>query len=63
MDTKLFEVLGKQAGLAGFSIGLILLIFYRIIKMNIFPKLNTSRPILFSNCLSFSRLPLAFLES
>ncbi len=32
MDAKLFEVLGKYAGLAGISIGLVLLIFLAILK-------------------------------
>jgi hypothetical protein len=32
MDAKLFEVLGKYAGLAGISIGLVLLIFLAVLK-------------------------------
>src|SRR5437016_2023479 len=41
MDAKLFEVLGKYAGLAGFGIGLVLLIFREVLKKNIYPRLNT----------------------
>jgi hypothetical protein len=43
MDPKLFEVLGKYAGLAGLSIGLILVLFFTLLKLNIFPKLNTAQ--------------------
>jgi hypothetical protein len=39
MDPKLFEVLGKYAGLAGFCIGLVLLICLAILKKN-FPGPN-----------------------
>lgn len=41
MDAKLFEVLGKYAGLAGISVGFVLLVFRAVLKKNIFPKLNT----------------------
>jgi hypothetical protein len=34
MDPKLFEALGKYAGLAGFCIGLVLLVFLAILKKN-----------------------------
>jgi hypothetical protein len=43
MDIKLFEQLGKIAGLAGVSVGLLLLIFQAVIKKLNFPKLNTSQ--------------------
>jgi len=39
MDPKLFEVLGKYAGLAGFCVGLVLLVFLGILKKN-FPGPN-----------------------
>jgi hypothetical protein len=35
VDPKLFEVLGKYAGLAGICIGLVLLIFLAILKKNL----------------------------
>lgn len=41
MDVKLFEVLGKVAGLAGLSLGIAFLVFRAILKKDIFPKLNT----------------------
>ncbi|MGB9254775.1 MAG: carboxypeptidase regulatory-like domain-containing protein [Candidatus Korobacteraceae bacterium] len=41
MDAKLFETLGKYAGLAGISIGLILVIYSALLKLNIFPKLKS----------------------
>jgi len=43
MDAKLFEVLGKYAGLGGFSIGLVLLVFRDLLKKSIFPKLATDQ--------------------
>ena len=43
MDVKVFEVLGKYAGLAGISIGLVLLVFRAVLKRNIYPKLNTQQ--------------------
>ncbi len=42
MDEKLFEVLGKYAGLAGISVGLVLLIFRQILK-TINPKLDNNQ--------------------
>jgi hypothetical protein len=41
MDAKLFEILGRYAGLAGFSIGLILLVFRAVLKSESLPRLNT----------------------
>jgi len=41
MDPKLFEVLGKYAGLAGLSIGLVLVLYYTVLKLNIFPKVTS----------------------
>ncbi len=41
MDAKLFEILGKYAGLAGFSIGLILLAFCAVVKNKALSRLNT----------------------
>jgi len=45
MDAKLIEIVGKYAGLAGFSLGLILIVFRAILKSNsnTFPKLNTQQ--------------------
>ena len=43
MDAKLLENLGKSAGLAGISIGIVLLIFRAVLKKNIFPKLNNDQ--------------------
>jgi hypothetical protein len=43
MDAQFWEVLGKYAGLAGFCVALILLIFRAILKKNIFPELNTEQ--------------------
>jgi hypothetical protein len=42
MDSKLFEVLGKYAGLAGLSIGLVLVIVSGILKLKIFSKLTSA---------------------
>jgi hypothetical protein len=42
MDEKLFEVLGKYAGLAGISVGLVLLIFRQILKA-INPRLDNNQ--------------------
>jgi hypothetical protein len=39
MDAKLFEVLGKYAGLAGICAGIVLLVFLAILRKN-FPKPN-----------------------
>ena len=41
MDIKLFEQLGKIAGLAGVSVGLVLLIFREVLKKVNLPQLNT----------------------
>jgi|HubBroStandDraft_6_1064221.scaffolds.fasta_scaffold01118_7 WD40 repeat protein len=43
MDSNLLQYLGKIAGLAGISIGLVLLIFRTILRQNIFPKLNNEQ--------------------
>jgi hypothetical protein len=43
MDPKLFETLGKYAGAAGLSIGLVLVTFNALLKLNIFPKLKTTQ--------------------
>lgn len=43
MELKLFEALGKIAGLAGISIGLVLLVFRQVLKAGKFPKLNTDQ--------------------
>jgi hypothetical protein len=40
---SLFQILAGAAGLAGISIGFVLLIFRNIIKKNIFPKLSPER--------------------
>jgi hypothetical protein len=37
MDPKLFEALGKYAGLAGICVGLVLLVFLAILKKNTSP--------------------------
>jgi Carboxypeptidase regulatory-like domain len=42
MDAKLFEVLGKYAGLAGLSIGVVLMIFSSLLKLKIFSKLTSA---------------------
>lgn len=39
MDTSLFETLGKYAGLAGISVGVVLVIFRQLLKLQIFSKL------------------------
>jgi hypothetical protein len=43
MDATLFQALGKYAGLAGISVGLILVVFRLVLKKNIFPKLNNDQ--------------------
>lgn len=40
---ELFQTLGKIAGLAGISIGVLLVIFREIIRKNIFPNLNNEQ--------------------
>ena len=43
MDTKVFEVLGKYAGLAGFSIGLFLVLINGLLKLKIFSTLPSDK--------------------
>lgn len=43
MDPKIFEVLGKYAGLAGLSIGVVLVLFFTLLKLDIFPKLKNAQ--------------------
>lgn len=43
MDAKLFEVLGKYAGLAGLSIGLLLVLINGLLKLQIFTKLTSDK--------------------
>jgi hypothetical protein len=43
MNADLIEAVGKYAGLAGFSLGLILLVFRTLLKSNIFPTLNNEQ--------------------
>jgi hypothetical protein len=43
MSNEVLEVVGRYAGLAGFSLGLILLIFRAVLKHNIFPTLNNQQ--------------------
>jgi hypothetical protein len=43
MNVELFETLGKYAGLAGISLGLVLVVFNTLLKLNIFPKPKTDQ--------------------
>lgn len=40
MDAGIFKTLGETAGLAGFAIGLILLLYREIVRKNVFPTLS-----------------------
>jgi hypothetical protein len=39
MESKIFETLGKIAGIGGLALGVFLLLFREVIRRNIFPKL------------------------
>jgi len=43
MDASLFEVLGKYAGLAGLSVGLLLVLINGLLKLNIFTKITPEK--------------------
>jgi hypothetical protein len=40
MDTKLFETLGRIAGIGGIALGVFLVLFRNVIRKNIFPRLT-----------------------